>query len=63
MDETREEQIRRLELMGYLDPKCPGCREFYEAKGMPANVFAPRHVASPSCKSGKSAHCTCDTCF
>jgi hypothetical protein len=61
--ETREQAIARLEASGDLDPTCNGCRERYESKGMPYDVFAPRHKASDRCQSGKRSHCTCDTCF
>ena len=63
MNESREEQIARWEKDGLLVPDCAGCKEFYEAKGKPSDVFAPRHQPSSGCKSGKHPHCTCDTCF
>jgi len=61
--ETRDEQIKRLEASGDLDPECPGCRERYENPGLPIDVFAPHHKASTRCRSGGYDHCTCDTCF
>lgn len=63
MEETREEQIARWERNGHLDQDCKGCAEFYSNPGMPSEVWAPRHKASPRCQSGKHPHCTCDTCF
>lgn len=61
--ETRDEQIARWERLGWLDPQCPGCREFYSSPWKPSEVFAPRHKAMDSCQSGKHPHCTCDGCF
>lgn len=64
MSETREEQIKRWEAEGRLDPGCWGCKEwFYSSDQPPSDVFAPRHNASGGCESGKRPHCTCDTCF
>lgn len=60
--ETRGERIMRLEELGTINPFCDYCQEFYKAKD-PATHFAPRHTASPGCRSGKRPHCTCDTCF
>jgi hypothetical protein len=61
--ETRTERIVRLEAMGSLDPACATCQaEFYPAPD-PALVFAPRHRASPHCRSGKRPHCTCPGCW
>jgi hypothetical protein len=37
-------------------PECETCREINGG-------FGPRHEASINCRSGKHAHCTCDTCF
>jgi hypothetical protein len=37
---------------------CRTCKEEGYGKG-----FAPQHKASEGCRSGKRAHCTCDTCF
>lgn len=28
-----------------------------------ADSMAPRHFASPNCKSGGHAHCSCDSCY
>lgn len=61
--ETREDAIKRLEAMGYLDPACPGCAERYAHPGMPFDVMGPNHKASNGCESGKRAHCSCDSCF
>ena len=64
---TIEEYIRELENKGMLDPNCRTCQNvFYPAirNGMQyTDIFAPRHKASPRCRSGKYPHCTCDTCF
>lgn len=38
---------------------CDYCRRLALAR----EDFAPRHTASDRCRSGKRAHCTCDTCF
>lgn len=61
--ETREEQIRRYEVMGVIVSDCPGCVPFYAAAGMPVNVFEPLHRASRRCESGGLPHCTCSICF
>jgi hypothetical protein len=63
VQETREQQVARLEASGDLVKDCPGCQERYNSASMPADVFAPRHKASTRCQSGKRNHCTCDTCF
>jgi hypothetical protein len=63
VDETRTEQIVRLEATGLLDPNCPGCRERYESASKPCDVFAPSHKASERCESGGRPHCTCDVCW
>lgn len=66
MKEMIEKAIKDLEKEGKLDPNCKGCEEFYEQmrKGKQFwTIFAPRHKASESCRSGKRNHCTCDTCF
>lgn len=60
--ETREEAIARWERMGYLDPSCSGCREFYDSGKHPFDVHAPSHKASDRCESGKRPHCTCGDC-
>lgn len=57
----REEAIKRLEDMGILVPGCSGCKEKYEHPTL--CPFAPDHIPSKNCKSGKRPHCTCDTCF
>lgn len=59
--------ILDLEDMGELDPNCKICITYFYpfarlGKSI-VNVFAPRHKASPNCKSGKHAHCSCDICF
>lgn len=60
--ETREQKIARLEASGDLDPNCALCKsEFYPHPKL--EPFAPAHKASSYCRSGKRAHCTCDTCF
>lgn len=59
---TKEENLRRLEALGAIDPKCPGCRVVYEsAEGV--IPFGPPHKASLGCQSGKHAHCSCEHCF
>lgn len=64
---TNEEYIKLCEMRGLLDPNCEMCRRvFYPAvkEGRSVtDVFAPAHKASERCRSGKNAHCTCDTCF
>lgn len=63
--QERAANIKRLEGLGILDPACKTCQdEFYPSyreKGV--GPFAPNHKASERCRSGKRAHCTCDTCF
>lgn len=59
--ETRAERVARLEAMGALDPKCPGCLEFYEHPKL--SPFAPSHRASDRCRSGGRPHCSCSACF
>jgi hypothetical protein len=69
LQQQRATEIERLELDGRLDPECQTCVEsFYpfmrtEWKERGDGPFAPSHKASERCKSGKLAHCTCDTCF
>ena len=63
---TPREIIRECEKVGAIVPGCPGCRDFYT--GVLAGyafsmIFAPRHVPSLRCESGRRPHCTCDTCF
>jgi len=59
--------IKALEAEGQIDPKCNTCVDsFYPklARGESMyDIFAPRHRALETCKSGKHPHCTCDTCF
>lgn len=61
------ERIKELEKAGHIDPNCKTCKSaFYpelEKEKEYSNIFAPRHLPSPYCKSGKHPHCTCDTCF
>jgi hypothetical protein len=64
---TNEEYIKQMERDGELDPNCKTCVEvFYpkikEGKRI-GDVFAPRHKALRSCRSGRYPHCTCDSCF
>lgn len=62
---TEKERKRVLKLMierGSIKEGCKECKDFFESED-PRDVFAPRHTAMPSCKSGKRDHCTCDTCF
>lgn len=62
---TIEDRIKHFEKIGMIDPDCKFCQKiFYPElqRGNP-NPFAPRHKASDRCRSGKYAHCTCDTCF
>jgi hypothetical protein len=60
-------KIEKLEHEGRLDPSCRMCNEvFYPALKAGkefTSIFAPRHKAMDSCRSGKYPHCTCDTCF
>lgn len=62
-NETREEKIKRLEEMGYLDPNCPGCKPSYDESCKDPPAFGPSHKAMKRCRSGGYNHCTCDTCF
>lgn len=59
--------IRALEMKGYIEPDCPTCNENFYPKLNEGtkimDIFAPRHIASENCKSGKNPHCTCDVCF
>lgn len=66
---ARAERIAFLERRGVLDPTCLTClriqypyyRETWEpGRGGP---FAPRHLPSKRCESGKRPHCTCGICF
>lgn len=59
--------IEELEAAGEIDPNCKSCQIYVypslrEGKSL-GDIFAPRHKASERCRSGKYAHCTCDTCF
>lgn len=60
--EQKTRVVAWMEQEGFLDPECPGCKEFYAAPD-PRNVFAPGHRVKSSCESGKRPHCTCDRCF
>lgn len=67
MTDTIDYYIKELEILGFIDPNCQGCTNIFypqlrEGKKI-TEIFAPRHEASPRCKSGKNPHCTCDTCF
>jgi hypothetical protein len=59
--------IKYLEVQGLIDPNCMSCaNHFYPQLRVGMNfsaIFAPRHEAMKTCKSGKYNHCTCDTCF
>lgn len=59
--------IKELEINEWINPNCLTCKEvFYPQlrQGKKLNeIFAPRHKASVRCESGKTPHCTCDTCF
>ena len=65
----REERIRWLEASGRLDPGCGTCASVfyphYREQWVPggAGPFAPSHLASRGCESGKRPHCTCSACF
>lgn len=59
----KQEQIKRMEATGAIDPDCDYCRHEFYARDNPVHVFAPRHTASSRCESGRRSHCTCDTCF
>lgn len=59
--DERAARIARMENLGMLDPNCLSCREFYDNPRV--QPFAPNHLASPGCESGKRPHCTCDACF
>lgn len=65
--EVINQRIKHWEDFGYLDPNCKMCQEiFYPAAHqgkMIGDIFAPRHKAMDTCRSGKYPHCTCDTCF
>jgi len=67
MTKTIDETIAQLENIGQLDPNCLDCKAYFYPRlreGMQFhNIFAPRHQAMLTCKSGKHNHCTCDTCF
>lgn len=44
---------------GKPHPKYPDCQSC-----LSQSIFGgPDHEASPRCRSGRHAHCTCDTCF
>lgn len=61
------EYIKELEKEGKIDPNCKGCKSMFypalEEGTQLGRIFAPRHIPSKYCKSGKNNHCTCDTCF
>jgi hypothetical protein len=60
----RERNIKHLENIGQLSPKCQGCKEHYSTFRATGHLpFAPSHKAADACESGKHPHCTCDWCF
>lgn len=59
--ETREERLRRWEVMGIYDPNCPMCAAIPDHPTL--SPFQPSHKPSSMCRSGKRPHCTCDACF
>mgnify|MGYP006921388292 CR=1 FL=1 len=64
--ETPADVLARWELEGQCSPTCAGCKPVYErvARGeFPYGLFAPSHVPSEACSSGRKPHCTCDSCF
>lgn len=68
LGEERTANIQRLEVLGFLDPSCPKCREqyeYYSNKWQPGDggPFAPSHKSSVFCESGKRPHCTCPICW
>lgn len=68
LQEQRDDQIKYLEELGDLSPKCLSCQDlyaFYRKQWQPgmSAPMAPRHRASALCESGKRPHCTCNTCF
>lgn len=70
LQERREAMIARLEAMGHLDPHCRGCEEQYnhyrtvwDGETVRDSAFAPHHVPSPYCQSGRRPHCTCGSCW
>ena len=67
MLEAIEQYIKALEAEGAIDPRCETCvNSFYpklENGEQLFDIFAPRHKALSTCRSGKHPHCTCDTCF
>lgn len=42
----------------HLEQNCEMCRMIKNGGG-----FGPGHFASTLCRSGRHAHCTCDSCF
>jgi hypothetical protein len=41
----------------------PGQCDYCDRERAQNNNFHPSHDASDRCRSGKRAHCSCDTCF
>jgi hypothetical protein len=41
----------------------PGECRYCDERRVEGSDFHPPHDASPRCKSGGRAHCSCDTCF
>jgi hypothetical protein len=66
-NETVEEHITRLELMGIVDRNCITCQKNFimplKEGVLMASIYMPAHKPSPRCESGKHPHCTCDICF
>jgi hypothetical protein len=59
--------ITQLEKMGEISSDCKMCVEIFYPQLLSSKklyeIFAPGHIASSRCKSGKHPHCTCDVCF
>jgi hypothetical protein len=67
MNPQTHEYMKELESQGKIDLTCKTCIEhFYPQLRLGKKfheIFAPRHQALATCKSGKYNHCSCDTCF
>jgi hypothetical protein len=64
---TPEEYLTKLIQAGEINPDCMTCQisfipQIMKGKNI-SDIFAPRHRALSSCRSGAHPHCTCDTCF
>jgi hypothetical protein len=61
------EYIQELEEEKRIDPNCKMCVEIFYPELIAGKklheIFAPRHKALETCRSGKYPHCTCDVCF